>query len=456
MNLTFTSLFASMRRIGPSFWLAVSVLLSSVFVFLFSLFVTTKLGVPLTMTLLSEGLPFLIVAICFEKNIALTRAVLSHAVEHGRSSNKDAEKSKKSDGSLRLMQYAIQVAIKEKGFEIIKGYTREIGILIVGAVSGAQGGLQQFCFLVAWILFFDCIVQFSFYTAIICMKLETNRIKRHAEIRKALEDEGVDGKVAENVAQSNDWLSADGKDQPGTTVFGQHIKITYIPRFKLVMVFGFFLINAFNLCTIHFRNESSSSSTSGWVRGFGRVAAPPPLDLFKVASHGLDAMPTVAKSNGLETVVTVLTSIRYELEFSFVHYDLPQRITKGYEDTFGNLGGYGVGGRMVGGVLKSLEDPMLSKWIVVDLALSVAFIGCVYSAATAGIKDPNDPNHAIDRQELAQAQKFNEAEPAIWRENTRPQAPLGPLTPASTDDEGDIAMQGDTTIAPIPDSYHHA
>jgi hydroxymethylglutaryl-CoA reductase (NADPH) len=104
MHLTFVSLSLSMRHMGSNFWLAASVLFSSVFAFLFGLFVTAKLGVPLTMVLLSEGLPFLVVTIGFEKNIVLTRAVLSHAIEHRRSSDKDAGKSsKKLEGSSSLI-----------------------------------------------------------------------------------------------------------------------------------------------------------------------------------------------------------------------------------------------------------------------------------------------------------------------------------------------------------------
>src|SRR5580692_7047306 len=77
MHLTFISLFLSMKRLGSNFWLAASVLLSSVFAFLFGLLVTTKLRVPINMVLLSEGLPFLVVTIGFEKPIILTKAVLS-------------------------------------------------------------------------------------------------------------------------------------------------------------------------------------------------------------------------------------------------------------------------------------------------------------------------------------------------------------------------------------------
>ncbi|KXX79422.1 3-hydroxy-3-methylglutaryl-coenzyme A reductase [Madurella mycetomatis] len=452
MHLTFVSLFLSMRRMGSNFWLATSVIFSSTFSFLFGLLVTTKLGVPISMVLLSEGLPFLVVTIGFEKNIVLTRAVLSHAIEHRRPDKRAEKGSKKSDAADSLIQSAIYVAIKEKGFDIIKDYAIEVGVLVLGAASGVQGGLQQFCFLAAWILFFDCILLFSFYTAILCIKLEINRIKRHVEMRKALEDDGVSRRVAENVAQSNDWPRADGQNQPGTTIFGRQLKSTHIPKFKVLMVSGFFLINALNLCTIPFRSANSISHISSWARGLGGVVTSPPVDPFKVASNGLDMVLEAAKTEGRETVVTVLTPIRYELEFPSVHYDLPQKVAKTDEDTFGDLAGYGVGGRMVGGILKSLEDPILSKWIVVALALSVALNGYLFNAARWGIKDPNVPDHPIDPKELAEAQKFNDTEsatlPVGGYARPPPSTPSIPPTPASTDDEAD--NQASKVVAEVP------
>lgn len=433
MHLTFVSLFFSMRRLGSNFWLAASTLFSSAFAFMFGLIVTTKLGVPISMVLLSEGLPFLVVTIGFEKNITLTRAVLTHSIEH----KAMQKKTKSKIGTSGAIQSAIGVAIREKGFEIVKDYVIEIVVLILGAASGVQGGLQQFCFLAAWILFFDCLLLFTFYTAILCIKLEINRIKRHVEMRRALEDDGVSHRVAENVAQSNDWPRADGKDQPGTSLFGKQIKSTSVPKFKLIMVGGFVLINAINLCTVPFRSTDSLSTISSWAGGLGGLVANPPVDPFKVASNGLDSILAQASANNKEVVVTIFTPIKYELEFPSVHYGkVPEEEPVKEVDM-----GYGMGGRMVGGVLKSLEDPVLSKWIIIALALSVAFNGYLFNAARWSIKDPNVPDRPIDVRELARAQKFNDAD-AVPTPLTLERPPVSdsmPPTPAPTDDEGDAA-----------------
>lgn len=165
MHLTFVSLFLSMRRLGSKFWLAATVLFSGVYAFLFGLLVTTKLGVPINMRLLSEGLPFLVVTIGFEKPIILTKAVVSASTDKRRHTPSTAGVSHggpNSSNSPKSIQDSIQSAVKEEGFEIVRDYCIEIALLAAGAASGVQGGLRQFCFLAAWILFFDCVLLFTF------------------------------------------------------------------------------------------------------------------------------------------------------------------------------------------------------------------------------------------------------------------------------------------------------
>ncbi|KAF4416034.1 3-hydroxy-3-methylglutaryl-coenzyme A reductase, partial [Fusarium austroafricanum] len=347
MHLTFVSLFLSMRKMGSKFWLGICTIFSSVFAFLFGLVVTTKLGVPISVILLSEGLPFLVVTIGFEKNIVLTRAVMSHAIEHRRLQIQNNKSGKRSpERSMQnVIQYAVQAAIKDKGFEIIRDYAIEIVILVIGAASGVQGGLQHFCFLAAWTLFFDFILLFTFYTAILSIKLEINRIKRHVDMQKALEDDGVSRRVAENVAKDDDLTRVKGD----TSLFGR--KNSNIPKFKVLMILGFIFVNIINLCSIPFRNPSSMSTLRTWASSLGGVVSPLSVDPFKVASNGLDAILATAKSNNRPTLVTVLTPIKYELEYPSIHYGLGSANSNAYNDAFHHhFQGYGVGGRMVGGI----------------------------------------------------------------------------------------------------------
>ncbi|TVY51425.1 3-hydroxy-3-methylglutaryl-coenzyme A reductase [Lachnellula cervina] len=452
MHLTFVSLFASMRRMGSNFWLFATTLISSVFAFLFGLLVTTKMGVPMNMVLLSEGLPFLVVIIGFDKAIFLTKAVLSASINTRRpraQSNPKAGELEKKQTSTSI-GYAVQVAIQEKGYEIVRDYVVEISLLAMGAFSGVQGGLQHFCFLAAWILLFDCILLFTFYTAILSIKLEFNRIKRHVALRQALEDDGVNHRVAETVAQSDEGPKAENS---GTSdIFGRKVRDSSIPKFKVLMVSGFVIINALNICTIPFRggkNNAAPPTVSGIAgNGLHGVINSPPMDPFKVASNGLDFIFESAKSHDRSTVVTILTPIKYELEYPSIHYAKPSRGDKD-KSSLRNENGeyvseYGMGGRVVDGVLKSLEDPILSKWIVVLLALSVILNGYLFNAARWSIKEPLQlaPHHSVDASELASAERFNNSTstPTLKLPSIDPTATenVAPPTPATTDDESDV------------------
>ena len=417
MHLTFVSLFMSMRHMGSNFWLATTVLLNSVFAFLFGLIVTTKLGVPINLVLLSEGLPFLVVTVGFEKPIILTKAVLSASLHSRRPGAVNA------DGSPPTIQSALQVAVNDKGFAIVRDYCIEIAILVAGAASGVQGGLKQFCFLAAWILVFDCILLFTFYTAILSIKLEINRIKRHVALRRALEDDGLNRRLAESVASRNDWPRLDESDQTATgtlssdqpAVFGRKVRDSSVPKFKVLMVTGFVVLNVINLCTIPFK-ASSNNTAAPTVSGISNVLTPPPMDPFKVAQNGLDQIYGEAKLQQLPTLVTVMPPIKYELHLPLTEPDLEVPFfDSDYADQFLDLF---VGKKVVEGVLKSFEDPLLSKWIVVALTLSLVLNGYLFNAARWSIRD-----HRPAQETKVEAPIVDEAPIHRRLEPTQPTAP---------------------------------
>jgi hydroxymethylglutaryl-CoA reductase (NADPH) len=155
MHFTFLSLFLNMRTVGSKFWLGAMVLISSTFSFLLALATVSYLGAPINMVLMSEGLPFLVVTIGFEKPFLLTKAVLYRAANAGNKATKES----------------VTDAVREKGPIIVRDYLVEIAVVALGAASGVRG-LRQFCFLAAWILTWDCVLLFTFYTAVLSIKLE--------------------------------------------------------------------------------------------------------------------------------------------------------------------------------------------------------------------------------------------------------------------------------------------
>ena len=408
MHLTFVSLFMSMRNMGSNFWLAASVLLSSVFAFLFGTIVTTKFGVPINLVLLSEGLPFLVVTIGFEKPIIFTKAVLSASSGSRRSELSSENDMSGAASSSTTIQSSLHIAVQERGFEIIRDYCIELGILIAGACSGVQGGLTQFCFLAAWILVFDCILLFTFYTAILSVKLEINRIKRHVALSRALQEEGISKRVAENVASSDDLKRSkvgnagfDGQAvNDGPAVFGKKARDSSIPKFKVLMVGGFFLINAINLCTLPFRAPNHSDARSS-VSGLSNVLTPPSIDPFKVAQAGLDQIHNDAMTNETTVIVTVLPPIKYDVRSSLLEVETigAPVIDPDYTD---QIFDYVIGGRVVEGVLKSLDDPVVSKWIIVALTVSIVLNGYLFNAARWGIKEPQSKEPETKQSQAVQ------------------------------------------------------
>ena len=418
MHLTFVSLFMSMRDMGSNFWLATSVLISSVFAFLFGIIVTTKFGVPINLVLLSEGLPFLVVTIGFEKPIILTKAVLS-AAARPRRQEADLDSDAKNPGSSSNIQSSLQVAVQEKGFDIVRDYCIEIAILVAGAASGVQGGLTQFCFLAAWILLFDCILLFTFYTAILSVKLEINRIKRHVALSRALQEDGISRRVAENVASSDELSRSKVRGQgvngerisDGPAVFGKKARDSSIPKFKVLMVTGFLLINALNLCTIPFRAGNRNAAPTS-VSGLSNVLTPPSMDPFKVAQNGLDYIYNEAIEEQSAVTVTVLPPIKYDLYSSLSEANSDQIGASIPNDDYTAYLDYIVGGRVVEGVLKSLEDPVVSKWIIVALTVSIALNGYLFNAARWSIKEPRVAQESLPQTRIAQKKEIpDHAEP---------------------------------------------
>ncbi|QIW99512.1 hypothetical protein AMS68_005030 [Peltaster fructicola] len=416
MNLTFASLFLSMRRLGSNFWLGTSVIFSSTFAFLFGLVVTMKLGVPVNLVLISEGIPFLVITVGFEKPIVLTQAVLSAAVNNRRTTPPGSPVRDSSSDAPLTIQNAVQSAVRERGFEIVRDYAIEIAILCAGAASGIQGGLRQFCFLAAWTLFFDCLMLFTFYTAILTVKLEISRIRRHVTLRRALEDDGVSRRVAENVASSQDWPNDSITQSSDRGIFGRKVRDSSIPRFKVLMVTGFVLINVFNLCSVPLRAARTSNTAT--TAGLSSIVTQPTMDPFKVAGSGLDALHDQAIKNKQPLSVKVFSPVKYELQYPSIHYapvaDSDWSLFDGQEGVFSAMGG-----RVVEGLLKSFEDPVLSKWIIIALALSLGLNGYLFNAARWSIKEP-DLKTSAPQTESAPKANGHTVEPVILVSEPKP------------------------------------
>ncbi|EXL39542.1 hydroxymethylglutaryl-CoA reductase (NADPH) [Fusarium oxysporum f. sp. radicis-lycopersici 26381] len=439
MYSTFLSLFWRMRCLGSNAWLARGVLLSSVFAFIFGLHITQRLGVPINIVHLLEAFPLFVNVVGFRKSILLARAVLSHASNPCRLEEKDAKTQQFSAKWLRhegVIHRAVQRAVEETGFEIVKSYAIEISLITLGSASGLHRGLRQFSSLFVWVLFFEGILLFTFYTAILCIKLEVYRVKRYAGVRSALKDD-VSCNVAKSVANSSDWLQGNGKDNDdGSHLLNRDMENSNIPKFKFWAVATFFTINIANTCMIPFRTPGAASA---WASGLGRVTNTPPVDPIKVASNALDKILFTARGHVYTTVVTVLEPITYELDYHSDHWSLlATRSSAGdFSKEFMQLHEYGVGGQLVSNVIKSLENPALTGCVIGALFLGTILNAYLFKVARSSIKDPNERNHPIDPQDPAKAERFNNAQSSINLALPHGMSRSKALLPSSTDDEAD-------------------
>ncbi|KAA8917112.1 hypothetical protein TRICI_000784 [Trichomonascus ciferrii] len=321
MHYTFISLFLAMRRLGSRFWLAFSVLLSSTFAFMFAFVTTNYLGVPVSLVSLSEGLPFLVVTVGFDTKVSLTRLAL-----------REVQNSSEANVSIPKV---VQSIAASQSKTILRDYAIEIIALIAAACSGVNG-LWQFCFLSAWILFYDCLMLLTFYAAIMSIKVEILRIKRNESIRTALEEDGVSHSVAESVADSNSGVSASELARP--------LKASGVSVFKLLMIAGFVLLNAVQLTNYPFNWPSLYSTRSSSTKSL-------PESLVEMVPSSEKGM-----------ILTVVPALVFEhARLSVRAEDIVSRFLQTWTDIIG--------------------DPIISKCIVLVLATSVGLNGYLFNVA---------------------------------------------------------------------------
>ncbi|KTW26778.1 hydroxymethylglutaryl-CoA reductase (NADPH) [Pneumocystis carinii B80] len=369
MNLVFILLFLNMRTLGSNFWLATVVLTSGTFAFLFALNTVNYFGDNINPLVLSKKIPFLAVTVGFEKPSLLTRAVLNSS----------------PDINTNPIRENVVNAVRDKGWIIVRDYLFEIGILILGAMSGVDG-LNQFCKVAAWILGFDCLLLFTFYIAVLSIKLEINRIKQLAGVQSILEKNILLQETIYDMTNNNSYKPSNNVNEKKSTnigiynVFGYHnVKESSISRFKLIMTSCFFLINFLNLCTFPFQtvNHLKSSSSKEF-----RIIRINPLETYEI--HDLlnklihDIHPSIQKVSLNVLPVFTLKAINKPFSFDAVLESLELSV-------------------------KSISDPIMNKWIMIILILSIIFNAYLFNVARwvtpvqISLKTQDSSSHMIDK-----------------------------------------------------------
>ncbi|WVQ75293.1 hypothetical protein IAR50_004908 [Cryptococcus sp. DSM 104548] len=279
MHGVFANLFISMRKLGSSFWIPIATLCSSTAAFLVALHAAYLLDIPVDPICLSETIPFLVITIGFEKPYQLAKAVLQNpdidpvpsSPELSPVEGKDDPSSLGLDlGALhkelapleRLQRLAegkvkwvapvaarkiVVDAVKNNGVRIVRDYALEIIVLCGGAASGI-GGLREFCWLAALIMAVDCVFLFTFYASILSIMVEVHRIKliRGNRRVKSVKRNSSSTSLADSHSSSPTvkgfWSrssSPEKEDQPENPVV----------RLKLLLIVSFLVLHILNLCT---------------------------------------------------------------------------------------------------------------------------------------------------------------------------------------------------------------
>ncbi|KAL7423377.1 3-hydroxy-3-methylglutaryl-coenzyme A (HMG-CoA) reductase isozyme [Cryptotrichosporon argae] len=278
MHVTFVKLFINTRTIGSSFWLPVATLVSSTFAFLVALLSAYVLNVPIDPVCLSEALPFLVITVGFDKPFRLARAVfenpdLAPVATSPEMSPVDVAPAKDENnlgldlGALhrglapleRLQRLAegkgvrwvvpvaarqiVVDAVRKAGSSIVRDYAIEVAVLSVGAASDI-GGFREFCYLAALIMAADCLFLFSFYVAILSVMVEVHRIKliRGNKRAKSLHRSTSAQNLAAAADAGNKTRGAQVDKAPGQPE-------NPVVRLKLFLIVSFLTLHILNLCT---------------------------------------------------------------------------------------------------------------------------------------------------------------------------------------------------------------
>ncbi|KAK4046320.1 3-hydroxy-3-methylglutaryl-coenzyme A (HMG-CoA) reductase isozyme [Microbotryomycetes sp. JL201] len=482
MHSTFISLYLNMRRLSLSlrpqsrssgWWLATCALVSSCLAFMVALLTAWYLDISVNPVLLGEALPFLVITVGFEKPFVLTRAVFSnpaigpsgaYPASRGTSSPalRPADLSERPSFSsqsaangfpptARLgLRFAPPVpsreivlsAVSKTGVPIVRDYCIEVAVLVIGAMSRVEG-LKEFCQLAALILVFDCVMLMGFYVAVLTIMVEVHRIKvmRHwqrtdssADLARLLDDPttmpeeeaGSGSEDDDEPAQALTLRERLVKLATGTAPGEKKKSNSPTARLKVLLLSSFLVLHALNLVTTLTRETALGRSREHAPSTSTTPSIDTNLPLYSTALAQLVA----AHERGTELYVHIAPALQYEaVDPTVVSRDIQPTLTPpSRSDDSGSLANLD---EFMSRWTRLVGDPLISKWIVVALGISLFLNGYLLkgiasndtsfhsgSAAEAAARillastnggsalDDNETDHSSQRAQLKKSFSF--------------------------------------------------
>ncbi|KAF9916641.1 3-hydroxy-3-methylglutaryl-coenzyme A (HMG-CoA) reductase isozyme [Lobosporangium transversale] len=227
MFCSFGLLFHNLRRLGSKFTLGVSVLVGGGFAFMGAVITVHNLGIYVNPIQLSEAIPFFIITVGYERAYTLSKAILRPKIA--------------TDHVPESIQKHVVSAIESVGPILIRNCAIEIAVLLCGFLSGIPG-LREFCLLAAFMLFYDLCLLFTFYTAILTLKLELRRIRESSKSPAYFRELTLIALLGHSAETAE-------KQSPASGVHSTKPETRIVARMKLAMIVGFVAMHLFNVCT---------------------------------------------------------------------------------------------------------------------------------------------------------------------------------------------------------------
>jgi len=192
-----------------------------------------------------------------------------------------------------------------------------------------------------------------------------------------LQEEGISYRTAESIAAANDRADKTWKpdfDSTGGTsatflnFFGPKIRDSTVTRFKLFMVSSFVLLNLLNLCTLPFRPRQLSAT---WTY---------PFNLTEQPSEATLSLITSTLSSHYPNLQSITLSVLPPVFFRTSALSVEQHSLLGYSSKW--LSGF------LEGWTRRVGDPVISKWIVIVLCVSMGLNAWLLNAARHGAMQP--------------------------------------------------------------------
>ncbi|KAI0322966.1 hydroxymethylglutaryl-coenzyme A reductase-domain-containing protein [Amylostereum chailletii] len=384
MHTTFIRLFLSSRALGSNFWLTTAILSSSVLAFMVALPIASYLRIPLEPVSLIEALPFLVCTVGFEKPLRLARAVFTHphtvqpAVQEGR-----------HRGQMKPAPELILEALDRVGNAIFRDYALEIAVLLIGAYSKV-GGLREFCALAALLLTIDYIALSTFYVAILSVMIEVRRIKmframsrsRRSSISDARPPTIVDASGRITMPElplrqrvSSTLLGVKGSFLRNETKAKDGKEENPVARLKLLLIVSFLTLHLLNLCAPLASSSAPARHQQKVEPSFNRAehvgARKVDIGSPSVASVLAGLAGLHSENTSTEIIVRIASPALVRVVPSAPAF-AKERSSDGMVENF-----MSAWTRLVG-------DPILSKWIVLLLGVSVALNGYLLKGISTG------------------------------------------------------------------------